>query len=88
MNPAFNTLSVSQLTALATILEVRNLSRAAEVLGSSQPILSRHLAHFRQALDDPLLVHRRREYVLTVRACRPGGAGGVSGEAEAHCGYS
>lgn len=65
MNLAFNHLSVSQLMALAAILEVRNLSRAAKLLGTSQPALSRHLAQFREALGDPLMVRRGREYVLT-----------------------
>lgn len=67
MNLAFNHLSVSQLMALAAILEVRNLSRAARLLGTSQPALSRHLAQFREALGDPLMVRRGREYVLTER---------------------
>jgi DNA-binding transcriptional LysR family regulator len=67
MNPAFNSLSVSQLTALSTILEIKNLSRAATKLGTSQAGVSRHLAQFREAFDDPLMVRRHREYILTER---------------------
>lgn len=67
MNPAFNSLSIEQLTALVTILEIRNLSHAASKLGTSQSKLSRHLALFREALGDPLLVRQHREYVLTER---------------------
>ncbi|MGO3743185.1 LysR substrate-binding domain-containing protein [Kerstersia sp.] len=67
MNLAFHQLSVAQLRALAAMLEVRNLSRAAKLLGASQPALSRHLAQFREALGDPLMVRRGREYVLTER---------------------
>ncbi|PRY66291.1 LysR family transcriptional regulator [Vreelandella songnenensis] len=68
MNPAFKNLSISQLTALVTILEVRNLSHAARRLGTSQSTLSRSLTQFRKALGDPLMVRQGREYVLTERA--------------------
>lgn len=67
MNPAFNNLSISQLRALVTILEVLNLSRAAILLGTSQSALSRYLAQAREALGDPLMVRQGREYVLTER---------------------
>ncbi|MCY1505097.1 Nodulation protein D 2 [compost metagenome] len=67
MSPAFNNLSISQLTALVVILEVRNLSHAATKLGTSQSALSRHLAQFREALGDPLLVRQGRQYILTER---------------------
>ncbi|UZE22470.1 LysR family transcriptional regulator [Pseudomonas sp. B21-056] len=67
MSPAFNNLSISQLKALVTILEVPHLSRAAIILGTSQSTLSRHLALFREVLGDPLLVRQGREYTLTER---------------------
>lgn len=68
MNPAFKNLSISQLTMLITILEMRNLSHAALRLGTSQSALSRSLTQFRKALGDPLMVRQGREYVLTERA--------------------
>jgi DNA-binding transcriptional LysR family regulator len=68
MSSLFNSLSMSQLHTLVTILEVRNLSKAAIVLESSQSVLSRHLAQFRDALNDPLMIRQGREYILTERA--------------------
>jgi DNA-binding transcriptional LysR family regulator len=67
MNSAFSNLSISQLTALLTILELRNLSQAAIRLGTSQSGVSRHLAQFREAFADPLMIRQQREYVLTER---------------------
>lgn len=68
MSSLFNSLSMSQLHTLVTILEIRNLSKAAIVLESSQSVLSRHLAQFREALNDPLMIRQGREYILTERA--------------------
>ncbi|MCW1937838.1 LysR family transcriptional regulator [Pseudomonas sp. MDMC_285] len=68
MNPTFKGLSIAQLTMLITILEVKNLSHAANRLGTSQSALSRSLMQFREALGDPLMVRQGREYVLTERA--------------------
>lgn len=67
MNSAFSNLSISQLTALLTILELRNLSQAAIRLGTSQSGVSRHLAQLRDAFTDPLMIRQQREYVLTER---------------------
>ncbi|MNQ13519.1 HTH-type transcriptional regulator SyrM 1 [compost metagenome] len=67
MNPAFSSLTILQLRALVTILDVRNLSKAADILGTSQPAISRYLAHAREALGDPLVVRKGRQYVLTER---------------------
>ncbi|MEG0969158.1 MAG: LysR family transcriptional regulator, partial [Pseudomonas sp.] len=68
MNPVFASLSVAHLHALDTLLQLKNLSHAAERLGSSQSVLSRQLAHMRNAFDDPLLVRQGRGYVLSERA--------------------
>ncbi|WP_161867692.1 MULTISPECIES: LysR family transcriptional regulator [Pseudomonas] len=68
MNAQFSTLSLSLLRTLDTLLELRNLSHAALRLDSSQSVLSRHLAHLREAFGDPLLVRQGRTYVLTARA--------------------
>ncbi len=68
MNPAFATLSLAHLRALDHLLQVKNLSRAAERLGVSQSALSRQLAQLREAFDDPLLVRQGRGYVLSEHA--------------------
>ncbi|MDD1017147.1 LysR family transcriptional regulator [Pseudomonas rubra] len=67
MNPIFASLSIAHLRALHTLLQLQNLSHAAERLGSSQSVLSRQLAHMREAFDDPLLVRQGRGYVLSER---------------------
>jgi len=67
MGPAFNNLSIGQLRVLLTLLDVRNLSHAATRLGTSQSALSRHLAQFREAFGDPLLVRQGRQYILSER---------------------
>jgi DNA-binding transcriptional LysR family regulator len=68
VSPQFSSLSLSLLCTLDTLLELRNLSHAALRLDSSQSVLSRHLAHLREAFGDPLLVRQGREFVLTARA--------------------
>lgn len=68
MKHALASLSVSQLRILSVILDYKNLSKAAVVVGSTQSLLSRHLASFREAFSDLLLVRQGREYVLTDRA--------------------
>jgi len=67
MGQAFNNLSIAQLHVLLMLLEVRNLSHAATRLGTSQSALSRHLAQFREAFGDPLLVRQGRQYILSER---------------------
>ncbi|WP_455886216.1 LysR family transcriptional regulator [Pseudomonas rustica] len=68
MKHALASLSVAQLRVLSVILDLKNLSKAALVVGSTQSLLSRHLASFREAFSDQLLVRQGREYVLTDRA--------------------
>jgi DNA-binding transcriptional LysR family regulator len=58
------------LPPLAALLEERNVTRAAERSGLSQPAMSRALGRLRQLLDDQLLVRHRGGYVLTPRAER------------------
>lgn len=67
LGPAFNNLSIAQLRVLVVLLEVRNLSHAALRLGTSQSALSRHLAQFREAFGDPLLVRQGRQFILSER---------------------
>ena len=68
MNPGFASLSLAHLRTLEHLLQLKNLSHAAERLGVSQSALSRQLAHLREAFDDPLLVRQGRGYVLSEHA--------------------
>lgn len=68
MNPTFATLSLAHLRTLDCLLQLKNLSHAAERVGVSQSALSRQLAHLREAFDDPLLVRQGRGYVLSEHA--------------------
>jgi DNA-binding transcriptional LysR family regulator len=58
------------LPPLASLLEERHVTKAAERSGLSQPAMSRTLARLRQLLDDQLLVRDGSGYVLTPRAER------------------
>ena len=68
MNPTFASLSLTHLRTLDHLLQLKNLSHAAERLGVSQPALSRQLALLREAFGDPLLVRQGRGYVLSEHA--------------------
>lgn len=54
--------------ALGALLEERNVSRAADRIGRSQPATSAALARLREMFGDPLLVRDGRGYRLTPRA--------------------
>lgn len=56
------------LQALDVLLHERNVSRAAERLGRTQPAISHALARLRAQLGDPLLVRVGQRFVLTPRA--------------------
>jgi DNA-binding transcriptional LysR family regulator len=66
--PHLRLLSLAHLRTLDHLLQLKNLSHAAERLGVSQSALSRQLAHLREAFDDPLLVRQGRGYVLSEHA--------------------
>ncbi|HEK1768218.1 MULTISPECIES: LysR family transcriptional regulator [Pseudomonas] len=68
MTPTFASLSLAHLRTLDCLLQLKNLSHAAERLGCSQSALSRQLAHLRDAFGDPLLVRQGRGYVLSEHA--------------------
>jgi DNA-binding transcriptional LysR family regulator len=53
---------------LDAILAEKNLTRAGERIGMSQPAMSGVLRRLRKQLDDPLLVRVGRQYELTPRA--------------------
>jgi DNA-binding transcriptional LysR family regulator len=63
-------IDLNLLPALAALLEERQVTRAAERSGLSQPAMSRALARLRRLLDDQLLVRGRSGYVLTPRGER------------------
>ena len=56
------------LVPLQSLLRHRNVSRAAEALGMSQPAMSNSLRRLRSLLEDPLLVRTGNRYELTSRA--------------------
>lgn len=56
------------LVALNTLLEERNVTRAAEKLNISQPAMSAQLARLRDLFDDQLLVASGRQMLPTARA--------------------
>ena len=61
-------LNLNALVALDALLNERNVTRAAKRIGITQPAMSQSLARLRELFDDPLLVRRGREMVLTPRA--------------------
>jgi LysR family nod box-dependent transcriptional activator len=59
---------INLLVVLDAVLSERSLTRAADVLGTSQPTVSGAVAKLRTMLDDALLVRRGRLSELTPRA--------------------
>jgi DNA-binding transcriptional LysR family regulator len=56
------------LPALEALLRLRNVTRAAEEVGLSQPAMSHMLGRLRHVLGDELLVRGRSGFALTTRA--------------------
>lgn len=61
-------LELAALRCLAVLIDERNVTRAAERLGMSQPAVSHALARLRRRFSDPLLVRAGRSMVPTPRA--------------------
>jgi DNA-binding transcriptional LysR family regulator len=59
---------LSQLLILDSLLREGSLTRTAELLGMSQPTVSRALARLRIHFDDPLFVRTGQRMVATTRA--------------------
>jgi DNA-binding transcriptional LysR family regulator len=59
---------LSQLLILDSLLREGSLTRTAELLGMSQPAVSRALARLRSHFDDPLFVRTGQSMVATTRA--------------------
>ncbi|MGU5659290.1 LysR family transcriptional regulator [Aeromonas veronii] len=60
--------NLNLLPTLKVLLEIRNISRAAELLHLSQPSISKQLAQLRSEFDDELLVREGQRWLLTPRA--------------------
>ena len=65
--PKRNT-NLNQLRILSVLLKETNLSRAADILGISQPTLSSALKQLREEFNDPLLVRTGNRMELTAKA--------------------
>lgn len=61
-------IDINLVVVLDAILTERNLTRAAEALGTTQPTVSGAAAKLRKLLDDPLLIRSGRESELTEKA--------------------
>ena len=60
--------NLNQLRILSVVLKETNLSRAADLLGISQPTLSSALNKLREEFNDPLLVRAGNRMKLTAKA--------------------
>ena len=61
-------LDLNLIVVLDALLAERNLTRAGEQVGMTQPAVSGALTRLRELFDDPLLVREGRGFVLTPRA--------------------
>ncbi|MCW9052794.1 MAG: LysR family transcriptional regulator [Motiliproteus sp.] len=61
-------LNLNLLRALATLLEEKNVTRAASRLHLTQSAMSRQLGQLRDYFDDPLLIREGNDYLLSARA--------------------
>ena len=61
-------IDLNLLPPLEALLRTRNVTRAADLVGLSQPAMSRALGRLRALFDDELLVRSGRGFVLTPRA--------------------
>lgn len=61
-------LDLNLLRALDALLDERNVTRAAQRLGLTQPAVSGMLTRLRESFDDPLFVRTQRGIVPTLRA--------------------
>lgn len=67
-NRPLRAVDLNLLPILDALLEHRNVTRAGEIAGLSQPAMSRALARLREGLDDPLLVRTASGFALTPKA--------------------
>lgn len=62
------TIDLNLLVIFDALLTAKNITRAAEEIGMSQPAMSRALGRLRALFDDPLLARTKKGYVLSPRA--------------------
>lgn len=65
---ALRQLEIKHLMAFEAIYSTRNISRAGESLGFSQPTMSTLLARLREVLEDPLFLRQPRGVLPSARA--------------------
>lgn len=68
VNAALRQLEIKHLMAFEAIYSTRNISRAGQSLGYSQPTMSNLLARLREVLDDPLFLRQPRGVLPSARA--------------------
>lgn len=61
-------IDLNLLVALRALVRTRHVTRAAELVGITQPAMSRALTRLRRLFNDPLLMRGRHGYELTARA--------------------
>ncbi len=61
-------LNLNLLRAMVTLLEEKNVTRAANRLHLTQSAMSRQLSQLRDYFDDPLLIREGNDYLLSARA--------------------
>lgn len=61
-------IDINLLKILKVLFETRHITNTADILGVSQPSISRALAKLRQQFNDPLLVKHAHGYQLSSRA--------------------
>ncbi len=61
-------IDINLIVVLDAVLEERNLTRAGEAIGMTQPAVSSSVAKLRTIIGDPLLVRSGRSFELTERA--------------------
>lgn len=61
-------IDINLIVVLDAVLEERNLTRAGEAIGMTQPTVSSSVAKLRTIIGDPLLVRAGRSFELTDRA--------------------
>jgi len=65
---AYAGLKLAELHVLATLLRERSISRTADLLGTTQPAISKVLGHLREQFADPLFVRNGHAMQPTTRA--------------------
>jgi len=65
---AYSELNLPDLRVLSVLLRERSITRTAELMGTTQPAISKVLGHLRRQFSDPLFVRNGRAMQPTTRA--------------------